>query len=130
MTATTILSATKIDVSQASKEVTANEAFDIFDAAFGEKAITMTDANYTLVVTGAMPQEWQYGILSFTGTLTAGRNVICPVNKKGYIIANNTTGGFAITFKTNAGTGIAVAATKHAILRCDGTNVVRVTADT
>jgi hypothetical protein len=130
MTTTANLAIEKLDASISQHTVVANEAFDIIDAALSEKAIAMTDANYTLVVTGAMPQEWQYGILSFTGTLTAGRNVVCPVNKKGYIIANNTTGGFAITVKTSAGTGIAVAATKHAILRCDGTNVVRVTADT
>ncbi len=126
MATTTNIAVTKIDSAQAQKEVTANEAFDVFDAALSEKAIAMTDANYTLS-TSTVPQEWQYGIITLTGTLTAGRNVIVPTNKKQYIIYNNTTGGFAVTVKTSGGTGIAVSATKTAILRCDGTNVVEVT---
>lgn len=126
MATTTNLAVTKIDSAQAQKEVTANEAFDVFDAALSELSIAMTDANYTLS-TSTVPQEWQYGVIKFTGTLTAGRNIIVPTNKKQYTIYNNTTGGFAITVKTSGGTGVAVSATKTAILRCDGTNVEAIT---
>lgn len=92
----------------------------------GSRAVAaMTDADYT-----AAASEYSARILEVTGTLTAGRNVIVPAYS-GYqwIVFNNTTGGFAITVKTSGGTGIAVAATKRAIVYCDGTNVVRVTAD-
>lgn len=123
MTTTANLAATKIDVSQAQKEVTANQAFDVFDAALSQIAIAMTDADYTLSLI-TTPQEWQYGILSLTGTLTAARNVVVPLNKKQYVVVNSTTGGFAVTLKTSAGTGITVASGASAILRCDGTNVV------
>lgn len=123
MTTTANLGVTKIDSAQAQKEVTANEAFDVFDAAFSELAHTMTDANYTLS-TSTTPQEWQYGVINLTGTLTAARNVIVPTNKKLYVVNNGTTGGFAVTLKTSAGTGIAVAAGASAFLRCNGTNVV------
>lgn len=129
MTTTPNLLVTEIDVSQSQKEATANAAFVVFDAALSEFTKTMTDADYTLS-TSTTPQEWQYGILNMSGTLTAARNIICPTNKKGYILVNNTTGGFALTLKTQSGTGIAVANGKTAILRADGTNVVRVTADT
>lgn len=129
MTDTANLAVTKIEVSQSGKEVTANEAFDVFDAALSQFTKALSDANYTLSVV-TVPQEWQYGVLYFTGALSAGRNIICPTNKKLYVVVNGTTGGFALTLKTSAGAGIAVAAGKTAILRCDGSAVVRVTADT
>lgn len=87
---------------------------------------TMTDADYT-----PSAAEYSCRIMEFAGTLSAGRNVIVPAFAGfQWTIYNNTTGGFAITVKTSGGTGIAVAATKRAIVYCDGTNVVRVTADT
>lgn len=129
MATTSNLSITKIDSGQFQPEVTANQAFDVLDASLSQLSVAMTDADYTLS-TSATPKEWQYGVLSFTGTLTAGRNIIAPTNHKLYVVVNGTTGGFALTLKTPAGTGIAVAAGKTAILRSDGTNVVRVTADT
>lgn len=129
MTTTTNLAVTKIDSSQAQKEVTANEAFDVFDAALSEISIALPDGNYTLS-TSTSPQEWQYGIIKLTGALTANRNLICPTNKKAYTIVNATTGGYSITLKTSGGTGIAVPANKTAMLRCDGTNVEEVSGVT
>jgi hypothetical protein len=41
-----------------------------------------------------------------------------------YFVSNNTTGGFAITFKTSAGTGVSVANGQRMALYCDGTNVL------
>lgn len=88
-------------------------------------SIALSDANTTLTYAQRLPRS-----LIFTGTLTAGRNVLLPDNAYGeWVVYNNTTGGFAITFKSNTGAGIAVAATKRAILECNGTDVVRVTAD-
>lgn len=126
MATTNNLAITKIDSAQAQKEVTANQAFDVFDAALSEIAITMTDADYTLS-TSTVPQEWQYGVIKASGTLTANRNIIVPTNKKEYTLVNATTGGFSVTLKTSGGTGIAVSSGVSAILRCDGTNVVAVT---
>jgi hypothetical protein len=57
------------------------------------------------------------------GTLTAARNVICPSSQKVYVVKNSTTGGFAITIKTSAGTGVSVANGTTALVYCDGTNV-------
>ena len=115
--------------SQAQKEETANEGFTVFDAALSEISIAMSDANYTLSAL-TTPKEWQYGVIKLTGTLTAGRNVICPTNKKHYIVVNATSGGFAVTFKTSGGTGVAVQAGKASFVRCDGVNVAQVSADT
>jgi len=125
MTATANLDFDLIDEAQADKEVTANETFTAIDAAFSELAHTMTDANYTLS-TSTTPQEWQYKIINLTGTLTADRDVIAPLNKKEYTVVNDTTGGFSIVFKTSAGAGVTVLAGNTATVRCDGTDIVSV----
>lgn len=69
-------------------------------------------------------------ILEFTGALSVQRNVVIPLAVKQYTVFNNTTGGFGIQFIGATGTGIVVAAGMRAIIYADGTNVVRVTADT
>jgi hypothetical protein len=62
--------------------------------------------------------------IEMTGALTAARNLIVPNKKKLYFIYNNTTGGYAVTVKTVAGTGISVIAGQKTVLVCDATNVV------
>jgi hypothetical protein len=82
-------------------------------------------SNYTLTVTNGASDEARNAVLNITGTLTAAINVICPTAAKTYIVKNGTTGGFAITLKTSAGTGISVPNGETNFLYCDGTNVVR-----
>jgi hypothetical protein len=60
-----------------------------------------------------------------TGSPGAARNVICPAVTKLYSITNSTTGGFALTLKTSAGSGISVPNGATMLLKCDGTNVVQ-----
>jgi hypothetical protein len=79
-----------------------------------------------VTLTEAEQQNLQY---EFTGALTASINVIVNTDAKSMHIYNNTTGAFTLTVKTSAGSGIAVAQTKRAILDCDETNVIRMTAD-
>jgi hypothetical protein len=55
------------------------------------------------------------------GAPTAAAEIICPAAAKLYVLQNNTS--FAVTLKTSAGTGVAVAAGNTAFLFCDGTNV-------
>jgi len=91
----------------------------------GTASITMTDANYTLTQADGATDESRKMFIALTGTLTAGRNVICPSASKLYFVKNSTTGGFAITFKTSAGTGISIPnGATSTLLYCDGTNVV------
>lgn len=89
----------------------------------GYAAITMTDENYTLTVANGMTDEARKMMLNLSGTLTAARNVICPTVSKLYFVKNATTGGFAITLKTSAGTGVSVPNGRSMVLMCDGTNV-------
>lgn len=67
----------------------------------------------------------------YTGVITGNVNVIEPlVAGKQITVFNNTSGAFTVTIKSSSGTGIVVATGKRAILMCDGTNWVRITADT
>ena len=131
MTTTTNLEVTHLESNQNQPDVTVNAALDLLDTAVaGMLTHNMaSDADYTLS-TASDPEEWQYAVVKITDTgtvLTAGRNIVVPTNTKLYVLINGTAQ--TLTLKTSAGTGIAVATTKAAILFCDGTNVVRVTAD-
>jgi hypothetical protein len=83
-----------------------------------------TSADYTLTSSNGATDEARKMFLNFTGTPGAAANVICPAVSKLYFVSNNTTGGFAITLKTAAGTGISVASGISTVLYCNGTNVV------
>jgi hypothetical protein len=63
-------------------------------------------------------------VVNLTGAMTAARNVVVPTANKVYLIKNSTTGGFVVTVKTAAGTGVEVAANTARWVYCDGTNVV------
>lgn len=92
---------------------------------WGRVSVAGGDANYTLLDT-----EYNNRHLEFTGALTTGRNRVVPLTDGAeWVVFNNTTGGFAVTVIGASGGGIAVAAGKTAILRCNGTAVLRVTAD-
>jgi len=93
----------------------------------GTSAVTMTDADATLTVLNGAADQSRNMFITLTGTLTAARNVICPSVSKLYVVTNNTTGSQTITFKTSAGSGIAVASGQRKMLYCNGTNVLDAT---
>jgi hypothetical protein len=91
-------------------------------------AVSMTsDANKTLSAAEAAS-----GILHVTSTvsLTATRNIVVPLTPRQWTVRNGTTGAQSIQVIGASGAGITIATGKLAIVYSDGTNVVRVTADT
>ena len=91
----------------------------------GYATITMANANYTLSSgNGSSANESRNMYLNVVGTNASALNVICPTVSKLYYIRNATVGGFAITLKTSAGTGISIPNGSAMVLLCDGTNVV------
>jgi hypothetical protein len=86
-----------------------------------------SDANITLTQAQAVGT-----ILSVTSSvsLTTTRNVVVPLAAQQWTVYNGTTGAQSLQFIGQSGTGVTVANGKRAILYADGTNVVRVTADT
>lgn len=80
-----------------------------------------SDADYTLSTA-----ENRYGRVIITDTgvvLTTGRNIIISTTERMFFVQNDTAQ--TLTFKTAAGTGIAIPAGLTRILACDGTNVVQ-----
>jgi hypothetical protein len=99
--------------------------FSAISSTFSVMAIGSVTANKTLTAQEAV----DHGI--FTITVDAARDLIFPtaIEGKVIIVKNETGATHAVTVKVSGQTGIAVAATKTAILRCTGTDFVRVTAD-
>lgn len=90
----------------------------------GKSTITLASTSHTLSNNNGAADEARSMFLEITGTPGGAADIICPAVSKLYIISNTVTGGFAVTLKTAAGTGISVPNGKTMILRCDGTNVV------
>lgn len=73
--------------------------------------------------------QYGCGIIILTGGLTGNINVIFPTQGDQWTVINATTGGYSVTCKTAAGTGIVVAQGKSNELICDGTNIVLAQTD-
>lgn len=107
----------------------ANAVFERLEQAIaGEAAITVTVADVTLDDTAYTGTESHKAYIKASGTLTGNRNVIVPTRTKLYVVSNETAGAYSLTVKTSAGSGIAVEQGAKALLYCDGTNVVSVSA--
>jgi hypothetical protein len=91
----------------------------------GRLVKAMANANQTLTAA-----EARNNIFECTGALTALRDLVVPLGAQQWTVYANTTGGFGVRVIGTSGTGITIADTKRAIVYADGTNVVRVTADT
>lgn len=75
---------------------------------------------YTLSAT-----EYQQRVHVLSGLLTGNRNVVTPGDGgRWWIVRNDTTGAFTVTYKTSGGTGIVIPQGNTAVVYDDGTNVV------
>jgi hypothetical protein len=98
---------------------------DLIDAAIaGYLTVDMSDADTTLTSANGAGDQSRSAMLKFTGTLTANREIIVPTSNKLYFMENATDGGFTLTVKTSAGTGVDILSTHKALVACDGTNVI------
>lgn len=89
----------------------------------GEATFAMGDANQTLSAAQALCET-----LSPTGALTATRDIVAPLVRRRWVVRNKCT-GFGVQVIGATGAGVTVAPLMSAVLECDGTNVLRVTAD-
>lgn len=105
-----------------------NQQFaDLIDSAIsGYTTVAMSDANTTLTASNGAADQARAMMLKFTGTLTANRNIVVPTSSKLYYVNNATTGGFTLTVKTSAGTGVDVLNGQSRLVACDATNVVEI----
>ena len=96
----------------------------IEEAIGGYDTQAMADADTSISITGGASSKGRNASLKITGALTQLRVLTVPTVKKLYVINNATTGGFGVTVKTAAGTGVTVPNGKSMLLLVDGTNVV------
>lgn len=87
------------------------------DFTTGASVVPMASANVTLT-----PLQYGKPVIIITGVLTANLNLIFPTMVGEWTVINNTTGAFAVTCKTAAGTGVTV--NSAMLLVGDGTNIV------
>jgi hypothetical protein len=90
----------------------------------GVLSVAQGDAELTLTSTDGASDQARNAVVNLTGAMTGAQNVIVPDANKLYLIKNSTTGGFAVTVKTSAGTGVTVPAGTARWVYADGTNVV------
>jgi hypothetical protein len=100
----------------------------IEQAITGVVSITMSNANYTLSNFNGVSDEARNAVLVVSGANSAVRDLIPPVVEKVYIVANNTTGGFAIRVIGATGTGVNIASGATQVVYCDGTNFIAASA--
>lgn len=98
-------------------------AAQFYRQAYGIATQAMADANQTIVQATALCES-----IVTTGALTAQRNLVVPLVRRLWRIRNACT-GFGVQVIGASGTGIVVGAGLSAFVECDGTNVLRVTAD-
>ncbi|MBV7583843.1 phage tail protein [Pseudomonas sp. PDM33] len=67
--------------------------------------------------------EVGYGMLVFTGALTANINVVVPNGYQQWVVHNRTSGAFSLTLKTSAGTGVTVTQGRQRMLVCNSVDV-------
>lgn len=98
-------------------------AKELQQQAYGIGTQAMADANQTLTQALALCDS-----LVTTGALTAQRNLVVPLVRRSWKVRNSCT-GFGVQVIGATGTGVVIAVGLAAIVECDGTNVLRVTAD-
>jgi len=95
----------------------------------GVQSISIAGAAATtaLVMSNAALSNARNMTLIFTGLMTGNQIVTIPDGiSKYYLLYNNTTGSFTVTFKTVSGTGITLTQSKYCLAYSDGTNVYQV----
>lgn len=79
----------------------------------------------TLDDTQFVANDTRRAMIRLTGSRSAAGNVVVPTREGWWFFENLTTGGYAMTIKTSAGTGVSLPASGGVYaLMCDGTNVV------
>jgi hypothetical protein len=90
----------------------------------GVLSVAEGDTTLTLTSLDGASDQARNAVINLTGAMTANRNVIVPDPNKLYLVKNSTTGGFSVTVKTSAGTGVLIPPGTARWVYADGTNVV------
>lgn len=88
----------------------------------GATSVAMSGSSVTLT-----PAQYGKPVIVITGAITANLNLIFPNIVGQWTVINSTTGGYVITGKTSAGTGVALGTVSSVV--GDGTNIYSTKAD-
>lgn len=88
--------------------------------------VTLTNTQGTNTATNIGSTTAQYAILNTSGAMTAARSLIVPSSSKWYIVNNACTGGFLLTVKGTATSGVTLTNGEKALLFWNGTDYVKV----
>jgi hypothetical protein len=88
--------------------------------------VTLTNTQGTNSATNIGTTTAQYAILNTSGAMTAARSLIVPSSSKWYIVNNACTGGFLLTVKGTATSGVTLTNGEKALLFWNGTDYVKV----
>jgi hypothetical protein len=104
-------------------DVVNNSVTTYLDAAIAGTLSLTTDANVTLTATQGTSSasnlgttSAQYKIISCSGSRSTIRSVTVPTSSREYVVLNNTTGGFGVTIKGAATTGVTVTNGEYAVV--------------
>lgn len=90
--------------------------------------VTLTNTQGTNAGTNIGATTAQYAILNISGAMTGARNLIVPSSSKSYIINNATTGGYTLTVKGAATTGVGFVNGEKAIVAWNGTDYIKISS--
>lgn len=92
------------------------------EAIAGVQAITMTNSNYTLSSLNGVSDEARNMVIVASGSLSASYKIIAPLEPKVYIVVNNTSGGYPITFGGTTGSVVTIPNGYSTLIYGNGTN--------
>jgi hypothetical protein len=90
----------------------------------GYLQVSLASGNVTLTDVDGDNDQGKNHMFETTGVLSGNTNLIVPTKTRDFKVKNSCTGGFNVTVKTAAGTGIVIPQGTIANLICDGTNII------
>lgn len=103
-----------------------NGTIDQIDKAIAQRLVKGVGGGSNVTLSDS---ESSFAIIEFQGTLSGNIDVKTASNDtKPYIIFNNTSGSYTLTFKSNSGTGVVITQGLKSIVYGDGSNIVEATS--
>ena len=103
-----------------------NGTIDQIDKAIAQRLVKGVGGGSNVTLSDS---ESSFAIIEFQGTLSGNIDVKTASNDtKPYIIFNNTSGSYTLTFKSNSGTGVVIPQGLKSIVYGDGSNIVEATS--
>jgi hypothetical protein len=102
---------------------TTNTNWNLMEQAVaGVQSISLSNANYTLSDLNGASDESRNMVIVVGGSQSSSHQVIAPLVEKVYVVVNNTSGGYPITFGGATGFVVTIPNGYSTLVYCNGTN--------